>query len=142
MKFTGVNKHHVVYPDIPSSRKPGPHGSEIPVPSVPTNIDIAEDSDAQLEDMNTSAPNEPPIPDENQPKPLSQAQLHDLTRDLGLLKESAQLLGSRLNECNLLASGNAYFRYRKGGEEFTNFSHFLTTFHYYLAVILENKLKP
>ena len=36
---------------------------------------------------------------------LSKAQLNDLTRDLGLLKESAQLIGTHLDERNLLASG-------------------------------------
>ena len=80
MKFTRVNKknkHHVVYPDVPSARKPVPHGSEIPAPSVPKDIDIAEDSDIELEDMDTSASYQPPIPDKDKPMPLSQAQLND-----------------------------------------------------------------
>ena len=83
MKFTGVhkkNKHHVVYPDIPSARNPVTHGSEIPVSSVPKDIDIAEDSVTELEDMDTSTSYQPPIPDKNKPVTLSQAQLNDLTR--------------------------------------------------------------
>ena len=65
MKFTGVNKknkHHAVYPDVPSATKPVPNGPEIPVPSVPKDIDIAEDSDTELKDMDTSASYQPPTP--------------------------------------------------------------------------------
>ena len=61
MNCTGVNKknkHHVVYPDVPSARKRVLHGPEIPVPSVPKDIDIAEVSDTELEYMNTSASSE------------------------------------------------------------------------------------
>ena len=121
MKFTGVhkkNKHHVVYPDIPSARNPVTHGPEIPVSSVPKDIDIAEDSGTELEDMDTSTSYQPPIPDKNKPVTLSQAQLNDLTRNLGLSKESAQLLGSRLIGSNLLASGTTCFWYRKRNEKF------------------------
>ena len=124
MEFAGVNKknkHHVVYPDIPSAIKPVPHGPDIPVPSVPMDMDIPEEDDVQLEDMDTSASYQPQNLNERQPKPLCQAQLNDLTRDLGLSKESAQLLGSRLNESNLLASGTTYFWYRKRDEEFRKF---------------------
>ena len=53
---------------------------------MPKDIDIAESSDTDLEDMGTSASYPPPIPDENKPVSLSQAQLNDLTRDLGLSK--------------------------------------------------------
>ncbi|KAK3874297.1 hypothetical protein Pcinc_020763 [Petrolisthes cinctipes] len=39
--------------------------------------------------------------DDDQPIPLTQAELNDLTRDLNLSKESAQLLGSCIHEkCN------------------------------------------
>ena len=65
-----------------------PHGPEIPVLNVPKDIDIAEDGDTELEDMDTFASYQPPIPDKNKPMPLTQAQLNDLTRDLGLSKES------------------------------------------------------
>ena len=83
MKFTSVNKknkHHVVPPDILPVRKNEPHGTEVavpslltevPVPSVPKDIDIAEDSDTELEDMGTSASYQVPIPDKNKPMSLS-----------------------------------------------------------------------
>ena len=71
--------------------------------------------------MGTSASYPPPIPDENKPVSLSQAQLNDLTRDLGLSKRVFPLLGSRLDESRLLASGTTYFCYRKRDEEFRKF---------------------
>ena len=43
---------------------------------------------------------------------FTQAQLNDLTRDLCLSKESAQLLGSRLIEHNMLASTTIFSCYR------------------------------
>ena len=60
MKFIGVNnknKHHVVSPDIPSVRKPVPHGLVILVPSVSKDIEIAEGSDTELVDTGTPAYN-------------------------------------------------------------------------------------
>ena len=47
--------------------------------------------------------------EDNQPVPLTQAKLNDLTRDLNLSKESAQLLGSRLQEKRLLAPGTTFY---------------------------------
>ena len=58
--------------------------------------------------MGTSASYQAPIPNKTKPIPLSQAQLNDFTRDLGLSKESAQLLGSNLDKSNLLVSGTTY----------------------------------
>ena len=39
------------------------------------------------------------------PKPFSQGQLNDLVRDLGLSKESSEILVSRLGEHGILDSG-------------------------------------
>ena len=55
--------------------------------------------------MDTSTSYQPSIPDKNKPMSLGKAQLNDLTRDLGLSKESSQLLGTHLDERNVLASG-------------------------------------
>ena len=71
--------------------------------------------------MGTSASYQLPIPDNNKPMSLSQTQLDDLARDLGLSKGSAQLRWLRVAEDNFLASGTTYFLYRKRDEEFHNF---------------------
>ena len=49
--------------------------------------------------------------EDDQPVPLTQAELIDLTQDLNLSKESAQLLGSRLKEKRLLALGITFYWY-------------------------------
>ena len=47
------------------------------------------------------------------------SELNDLVRDLGLAKESAQLLSSRLKSKNLLAHGTSYSWYRHREKVFT-----------------------
>ena len=55
------------------------------------------------------------------PRSLIQSQLNDLTRDLGLSKENAQLLGSRLSESNLLFKETTLYWYRNREEKFRRF---------------------
>ena len=55
---------------------------------------------------------------DNQQKPLTQAELNDLTRDLNLSKESAQLLGWCLKEKHLLAPGTTFYLYRNREREY------------------------
>ena len=55
------------------------------------------------------------------PRPLTQSQLNDLTRDLGLSKENSQLLGSRLSESNLLFKETCFYWYRNREEKFQRF---------------------
>ena len=54
-------------------------------------------------------------------KPLTQARLNDLTRELCLSKESAQLLGSCLYENRLLAPETKFYWYRSREEEFRQY---------------------
>lgn len=125
--ITGINKknkHIVVYPDIPSAIKPIPHGPEVPVPSSPDGAHLQEDvEDMELHDTDMSTTFQPSC-SIRLPKPLTQNQLNDLTRDLGLSKEHAQLLGSRLSESNLLSEGTTYFWFRNREESFRRFFAF------------------
>jgi len=109
------NKHRVKYPDVPSAIKPVPHGPGIPIPIPPDNLNSSSDSSEDVQEMDQSYE---PGDSSTQPKPLNQAELNDLTRDLGLSKESAQLLGSRLKENHLLAPSTTYYWYREREEEF------------------------
>ncbi|GBN08539.1 hypothetical protein AVEN_142794-1 [Araneus ventricosus] len=96
---------------------PVSHTSEIPV-SKPTEKleDIPEDSEdkrqAHGEDFHGAS-------DISEPKPFSQLKLNDLVRDLGLSKDSAELLGSRLKEKNSLAPGTPFLSFRKREAVFT-----------------------
>lgn len=71
--------------------------------------------------MDTSASFMPSTSEFNKPVPLNQTKLNDLTRDLGLSKESAQLLGSRLRENNLLSPDTTYYWYRSRDKEFRKY---------------------
>ena len=51
-------------------------------------------------------------------KPFSQGELSILIRELGLLKDGAELLASRLNERNMLSKRTKVSRYRNRDEPF------------------------
>ncbi|GBL62458.1 hypothetical protein AVEN_31990-1, partial [Araneus ventricosus] len=55
------------------------------------------------------------------PQPFSQSELNDLARDLGLSKDGAELLGSRLKNKNLLTPGTSFSWSRHREKEFTQF---------------------
>ena len=58
------------------------------------------------------------------PDLFTQAKLNDLTRDLALSKESAQLLASRLREKNLLGPDVTFYWYRHREQEFLGHSEY------------------
>ena len=96
------NKHHVQYPDVSSAIKPVSHDPDLPVPQP--NVTMESSSDSESSDMTDTAECGAYRPEEDdQLVPLTRAELNDLTQDLNLSKESAQLLGSRLREKRLLA---------------------------------------
>jgi hypothetical protein len=116
--FNKKNKDNVIYPNLRSANRPVPHSDEVPIP-IPAEAFESSESDSS-EDIDENAEAYQPTEDHN-PRPLSQAELNDLTRDLHLPKESAQLLGSRLREHNLLAQGTTYAWYRHREKEFLEF---------------------
>lgn len=116
--FNRKNKTYVRYPDVPSAIKPVPHGPTLPVP----NLSFTPDSNVQSEvDDKTVSGLEFSTDDQDEPMTLTQGELNDLTRDLNLSKESAQLLGSRLREKRLLKPATTFSWYRHREREFTQF---------------------
>lgn len=118
--FSKKNKYKIVYPQCRSAMLPAPHSEEIPVPIPPASLD-------ELESSSESA-NSPSEHDEDytikhdiSPKLILQEDLDDLVRDLNLPKESAELLGSRLQERNFLAPGTTFAWYRHREQEFVRF---------------------
>ena len=79
-----------------SARKPVPHDDENPVPTPPADQNIPVSSGEEDGD------DEPFEPDTQEPHLLNQGDLNDLVRDLSLSKAKAELLGSRLQQWNLL----------------------------------------
>ena len=104
------NNHHIQHPDVPSTIRPIPHGLDLPVPESDVNREYS--SDSKHSDMTVDAGDDAYKPEvDNQPVPLTLAEFHDLTQDMNLSKESAQLLGSHLKEKYLLAPGTMFHWY-------------------------------
>ncbi|KAL4719083.1 hypothetical protein ACJJTC_002119 [Scirpophaga incertulas] len=61
------------------------------------------------------------IPPSSEPHLIQQNELNDLARDLGLSKQQSELLGSRLQERNLLAQGTTITFFRKRNANFSVF---------------------
>ena len=103
------------YPDIKFTLRPMPHCAEVPVPVFTSLPDLAAD-EMLPEAMNDTDSSDSSISSSfimaaaasslsAKPKLFSQGQLNDLVRDLGLSKESSEILASRLGEHNILESG-------------------------------------
>ena len=94
------NKHPVQSTDVPSAIKPVSHGTDLPVPEP--NLTMESISNSESSYMTDTAECSACRPEEDdQPVPLTQIDFNNLTRDLSLSKESAQLLGSRLQKKRL-----------------------------------------
>ena len=94
------------------------HTEDLPIPEPPTlelpscaSTSSEEDTDANFCEASTSE--EPHFP--------NQQEMDDLIRDMGLTKENAQLLTSRLKECNLLDPTCKVSKYRKRHLSFARF---------------------
>ena len=118
-------KHSVEYPNVPSAIRPVAHGPGIPIPEPPKDFTVLE----SLSSTDTEDERAHDLWDQQscgassskQPKLFTQDELNYLNRDLNLSKESAQLLGSRLRDHNLLAPGTTFYWYRNRDEEFRKY---------------------
>lgn len=114
--FNAKNKSKISYPNLNSVTRPIPHGPEVPIPppfsvsslsSTSSEHSVHREESMEVFELDT-----------NQPELFTQAELNDLTRDLGLSKDAAQLLGSRLHAKHLLAPGTQFAWYRKREKDF------------------------
>lgn len=118
-KTTGYNsksKKDLIYPNVQSVTHAVYREPDVAPPSPPylESMQI-EDFSSDVEDVS-----QPDIDFETsaEPKLFSQSELNDLTRDLGLPKDAAELLGSRLSERNMLAPGTSFSWYRNREKDF------------------------
>ena len=116
--FTKKNKSKITYPNCESARKPVPHDETNQPPVPPADMTDTSSSEESTSDMYGDMS----VPDaDNSPHLLGQAELNDLVRDLKLTKKKAELLGSRLQERNLLKPDTKISHFRSRHMNFSSF---------------------
>jgi hypothetical protein len=126
--ITKKRKKTIAYPNIPSALRPVPHGEGLPVPDPPKEFSI-DSSDDEGGETPSCSPQASTSYDEpfvchggsSAPHLLTQEELNDLVRDLELSKAKAELLGSRLQQWNLLEANVRVTSFRARHEQFEPF---------------------
>jgi hypothetical protein len=114
--YNSRNKKVILYLNFPSALHTIVHGPKVPVPQP---IEILED--ASINSCDSGGDNEEFHCHIESPQLFTQSELNDVIRHLGLPKEKAEPLGSRLKENNLSAAGTSMYWYRSREKEFLNY---------------------
>lgn len=119
-------KQTIIYPTTTSATRPVPHGDGLPVPIPPKHYVLQSDEDIEVECKEESQclqqdPDYTPESTSRMPHKISQNELNDLIRDLELPKCKAELLGSRLQQWNLLEETVKVSVYRNREGDLTPF---------------------
>jgi hypothetical protein len=109
----------VIYPNISSAIRPVPHTEDLPIPVPPQQYIL--DSDEYPIKNREKTPQTSTSTDAdftadlkfNKFHRITQQELNDLIRDLDLPKSKVELLGSRLQQWNILEDNVGMFVYRK-----------------------------
>ncbi|GFS96137.1 hypothetical protein TNCV_2710051 [Trichonephila clavipes] len=105
---------------IRSASRTLPHGPHLPIPSPPDTLDNILDDLDQISHISSDS-DDGYDPGTNEPELFFQSDLNDLVRDLGLPKDTSEVLGSRLKERQLLNSGVSFSWNRFREKEFVPF---------------------
>ena len=139
------NRKNILYPSIPSATRLIPHTNEKPVPVFKELLDIhisaASFAPEPVPEEFESDSNPESLDNDNdidyheyssKPNRVNQDDLSDLILDLNLLRESAELLASRLKERNFLQAKTnvTFYRDRK--------ANFLLYFKQYEEIVVCN----
>ena len=125
--ITKQKRSRIVYPNIPSALRPVQHGEGLPIPERPAECSLDSADDDEGDPACSSPCNSACIdPDfhcdtSSTPHRITQEELNDLVRDLDLPKNKAELLGSRLQQWNLLEKDVTITSYRKRHQELEPF---------------------
>jgi hypothetical protein len=108
---SSTTKHTIKYTDVSSALKPMPHGVGLRVPQP--HLETTKSGPSQESETEDAQPSVHYVPDcQNKSAHLiNKKELNDLDRDLKLTKQ-AELLGSRLQQWNLLSQGTKLSRFR------------------------------
>ncbi len=107
-----MSRSSISYPSLHSAVRPVLHSDDIPVPTPPAVLPES-DADSEASTSNEDDSDYEPEVDSKKPHLIGQGELNDLVRDLMLTKGQAELLASRLQNWNLLASDTTVTAYRK-----------------------------
>ena len=80
--------------------RPVPHGADVEISLPPTTLH-EQSTESESSSMEANNDDRDATSYSGTPKLMSQSDLDELVRDLDLLKEPSELLGSRLHERNL-----------------------------------------
>jgi hypothetical protein len=125
--YSSKNKKSIEYPNLASALRPVPHDDSLPVPKPPESWTLDEEDEKETGDdeeptqMEAAADPDFVPSTSSDPHLISQAELNDLVRDLGLSKSQAELLGSRLQGWNLLSAGTKTSVFRSRHEDLTQY---------------------
>ena len=121
--YNSKNKKVIFYPNLPSDIRPVGHGPGLSVRQVPETTndvvldvcsDTQSDEDGQENEFKSIARN-------LEPQLFTQIKLNDLVRDLGLTKEKAELLGSRLKQKTCWQKAGSIYVYRTREQQSAQF---------------------
>ena len=127
--FSSKSNGNIKYPNLTSAIRPVPHSADLPPPlftSLPEVVDEPVSSTSEESSLQDDCYD--PLPDTKSPILVTQAFLKDLIRDLNQPKDSAKLLGSRLQHNNLLAPNTTYFWYRRREKDLVQYFSMKETF--------------
>ena len=111
-------------PMCKSAFKPLSHDPDLPVPQPPTEnedtLTVDERASTSAESKEDLIESDPSIQHESAPL-IDQERLNDLVRDLYISKEKAEVLGSRLQQWNLLEPGTTISSFRSRNEKLARY---------------------
>ena len=120
--FSRKSKSKIIYPTCKSALGPVPHCSDIPVPSPPCgDVEPVSSDEPSCSDESEDTEIDPSFKDESKPLFINQERPNDLVRDLYLSKEKAEILGSRLQQWNLLQEGTTISSFRQRNKSLSSF---------------------
>jgi hypothetical protein len=101
--------------------RPAAYGPDIPIPTPPETLDTSPPH-SEYVSVCDDVSFQPTTSSE--PQIFTQSELNDIVRDLGLSKDFAEILGSRLQSWDLLSADTSFSWYRNRDKVFIPyFSH-------------------
>ena len=130
--FSSKSKGSIKYLNLPSAIRLIPNSADLPPPLFTSLPEIDDEPRISSTTEESSLEDDccEPLADCKLPILITQAFLNDLVRDLNFLKESAELLGSRLQHNNLLASTTTYSWYMRRKKDLVQYFSMEETFVY------------